>query len=152
MPAKSLPSGSPLVNIRAHISEIADVPRKHAVQRPSASKITIWSRYPLVSKGTELRLNVDEMARLLDIAARTINRKEKSAQPLSVSEADRAFRLARIADLAVHLIGDREKALSWLRTPNSYLGGKTPFAMLDTEVGSDFVTESLYSNAYGGVA
>jgi len=101
---------------------------------------------------TELQLTVEEMARLLDVATRSVNRKEKSKQPLSVSEGDRAFRLARIADLAVQLIGDREKASSWLRTPNTYLGGKTPVEMLDTEVGTDFVSQSLYSIAYGGVA
>ena len=99
-----------------------------------------------------LKLTVEDMAHVLAVAARTINRKEKAGAPLSVSEGDRAFRLARIADLAVDLIGNREKALAWLQTPNSYLGDKTPLQMLDTEVGCDFVTESLYSIAYGGVA
>jgi putative toxin-antitoxin system antitoxin component (TIGR02293 family) len=101
---------------------------------------------------SKLRLTVDDMAKLLDIAARTINRKERFHGALSISEGDRAFRIARIADLAVELIGDREKALAWLRTSNTYLGDKTPFEMLDTEVGCDLVTESLHTIAFGGVA
>jgi putative toxin-antitoxin system antitoxin component (TIGR02293 family) len=101
---------------------------------------------------TGLQLTVDDMARLLDVAARTINRKEKDSGALSVSEADRAFRVARIADLAIAMIGDREKALSWLRTPNAYLGGQSPIALLDTELGAELVSESLYAIAYGGVA
>jgi putative toxin-antitoxin system antitoxin component (TIGR02293 family) len=100
----------------------------------------------------QLDITVDVMAHLLDVAPRTINRKESSAQPLSVSEGDRAFRIARIADLAIELIGNREKALAWLHRPNTFLGGKIPIEMLDTEIGADFVAESLHSIAYGGVA
>jgi putative toxin-antitoxin system antitoxin component (TIGR02293 family) len=100
----------------------------------------------------ELRLTVDVMARLLDVAPRTVNRKESSEQPLSVSEGDRAFRIARIADLAIEMIGDRDKAMSWLHKPNTYLGRKTPIEMLDTEIGADLVAESLHAIAFGGVA
>jgi putative toxin-antitoxin system antitoxin component (TIGR02293 family) len=92
------------------------------------------------------------MAQLLDVAPRTVNRKENSEQPLSVSEGDRAFRIARIADLAIEMIGDREKALSWLHKPNTYLGRKAPIEMLDTEIGADLVAESLHAIAFGGVA
>jgi putative toxin-antitoxin system antitoxin component (TIGR02293 family) len=100
----------------------------------------------------ELHLTVDAMAQLLDVAPRTVNRKENSEQPLSVSEGDRAFRIARIADLAIEMIGDREKALSWLHKPNTYLGRKAPIEMLDTEIGADLVAESLHAIAFGGVA
>jgi putative toxin-antitoxin system antitoxin component (TIGR02293 family) len=100
----------------------------------------------------ELHLTVGAMAQLLDVAPRTVNRKESSGQPLSLSEGDRAFRIARIADLAIELIGDREKALSWLHKPNTYLGGKKPIGMLDTEIGADLVAESLHVIAFGGVA
>lgn len=100
----------------------------------------------------DLDLTIDELARLLDVAARTINRKEKDDQPLTISEGDRAFRIARTADLATTLIGDRAKALSWLHATNTYLGGRTPLAMLDTEIGADLVAESLYAIAYGAVA
>jgi putative toxin-antitoxin system antitoxin component (TIGR02293 family) len=100
----------------------------------------------------ELNLTVDLMARLLDVAPRTVNRKESFEQPLSLSEGDRAFRIARIADLAIELIGDREKALSWLHKPNTYLGGKKPIQMLDTEIGADMVAQSLHAIAFGGVA
>ena len=42
--------------------------------------------------------------------------------------------------------------LAWMRTPNAYLGGETPVRMLDTEVGTDLVAESLSVIAYGGVS
>ena len=82
---------------------------------------------------------------------RTVERRIAKAEPLDVGQADRAYRLARIFDLAVDLIGDRSKATRWLRTPHRYLGDKTPLAMLETEIGTESVEQSLHTIAYGGV-
>jgi putative toxin-antitoxin system antitoxin component (TIGR02293 family) len=65
---------------------------------------------------------------------------------------DRAARLARVEALATELIGNESKAIAWLSAPSAYLGGETPAAMLDTELGADRVIESLYAIAHGGVA
>lgn len=99
-----------------------------------------------------LGLTIAEVARVLGAGERTVIRKEQQQAPLSATEADRAYRLARVADLATELIGDEGKAKSWLRTPSTYLGGEAPVGMLDTEVGTELVVESLYAIAYGGVA
>jgi putative toxin-antitoxin system antitoxin component (TIGR02293 family) len=99
-----------------------------------------------------LGLTIAELSRVLGAGERTVVRKEQQRSPLSATEADRAFRLARVADLATELIGDAGKAKAWLRAPNDYLGGETPVNMLDSEIGTDLVVESLYSIAYGGVA
>ena len=99
-----------------------------------------------------LGLTIADVARVLGVGERTVIRKEQQRAPLSATEADRAYRLARVADLATELIGDAEKAKAWLRTPNAYLGGETPVGILDTEVGTDLVAQSLAAIAYGGVA
>ncbi|MBV8369686.1 MAG: DUF2384 domain-containing protein [Candidatus Eremiobacteraeota bacterium] len=99
-----------------------------------------------------LGLTIAEVARILGAGERTIIRKEQQRAALSATEADRAYRLARVADLATELIGDEGKAKSWLRTPSTYLGGETPVGMLDTEIGTELVLESLYAIGYGGVA
>jgi putative toxin-antitoxin system antitoxin component (TIGR02293 family) len=83
---------------------------------------------------------------------RNVKRRESSSAPLSIVEADRAYRLARIADLAEELLGDAERAKKWLKTPHRYLVGETPIAAIETEIGADLVAESLYAIAYGGVA
>ena len=83
---------------------------------------------------------------------RGLIRKEQGKAALSPTEADRAYRLARIADLAIALIGSEPKAIASLRAPNVYLSGEAPVAMLDTEIGTDAVIESLYAIGYGGVA
>jgi putative toxin-antitoxin system antitoxin component (TIGR02293 family) len=99
-----------------------------------------------------LGLTIADVSRVLGAGERTVIRKEQDHSALSPTEADRAYRLARIADLATELIGDGQKAKSWLRTPSTYLGGVTPVSLLDTEVGTEVVVESLYAIAYGGVA
>lgn len=99
-----------------------------------------------------LGLTITELSRVLGAGERTVIRKEQDRSALSPTEADRAYRLARIADLAIELIGDETNAVAWLRLPNAYLGGEAPVAVLDTEVGTDLVMESLYAIAYGGVA
>jgi putative toxin-antitoxin system antitoxin component (TIGR02293 family) len=99
-----------------------------------------------------LGLTIADVARILGAGERTVIRKEQQRTPLSATESDRAYRLARVADLAIEMIGDETRAASWLRTPSAYLGGETPVAMLDTEVGTELVFESLYAIAYGGVA
>jgi putative toxin-antitoxin system antitoxin component (TIGR02293 family) len=99
-----------------------------------------------------LKLTIADASHILGAGERTIIRKEQQHAPLSATESDRAYRIARIADLAIELIGDESRATAWLRTPSAYLGGETPVAMLDTEVGTDLVVESLYAIAHGGVA
>ena len=100
----------------------------------------------------QLGLNIEDVADVLGVSKRTVSRKETNKATLSATEADRAYRLARIADMAIELIGDPKRAFSWMQTPSVYLGGKTPIQMLDTEVGTDLVVESLHAIAYGGVA
>lgn len=99
-----------------------------------------------------LGLTIADTARVLGAGERTIIRKEQQRMALSPTESDRAYRLARVADLATELIGDEGRAIAWLRRPSAFLGGETPLSMLDTEIGTDLVAESLYSIAYGGVA
>ena len=99
-----------------------------------------------------LGLTIADVSHVLGSGERTVVRKEQQRSALSVTESDRAYRLARVADLAIEMIGDESRAKSWLRTPSAYLGGETPISMLDTEVGTDLVVESLYAIGYGGVA
>lgn len=114
----------------------------------SAGKVT-GARMRALRQGLDLTLG--DVAHVLGSSERSVMRKEQSRSTLSVAEGDRAYRLARVADLATELIGDDERARRWLKTPHRYLGEQTPIAMLDTEIGTDLVIESLYAIAYGGV-
>ncbi|PYT35942.1 MAG: toxin-antitoxin system antitoxin component family protein, partial [Acidobacteria bacterium] len=64
----------------------------------------------------------------------------------------RLYRLARIVALAKHYLGNEEAAHRWLKRANRALGGRTPLALIDTELGARAVENVLGRIAYGGVS
>ncbi len=99
--------------------------------------------------------SIEEIARVTANSTRTIQRyllEKRRSERLNLATSDRVVRLASMTLLAGRLVGTHEKALAWLRAANRYLGGVTPLEMLETEVGTQAVLQSLYSIAYGGVA
>ncbi len=78
----------------------------------------------------------------LHLPLRTLTRRKKERR-LRPDESDRLVRLARILAQAVDVLGTKEKVAQWLRRPNRVLGGETPLAMLDTDLGARQVEEVL---------
>lgn len=85
----------------------------------------------------------------LIIPRRTLAHRTANGEPLTREESDRAVRVARIAAMAEQVFGDAEKSWRWLRRPMRQLGGRTPIAMLATEVGARVVEEMLGRIDYG---
>jgi putative toxin-antitoxin system antitoxin component (TIGR02293 family) len=97
-------------------------------------------------------LDAKEMATIFDVKASTIEKRAAEAKPLEkATHGDRAWRLARIYDFAVEMIGDPDKAARWLRAPNRFMQGRTPIEMLETEVSTQAVEQSLAAIGYGQV-
>jgi putative toxin-antitoxin system antitoxin component (TIGR02293 family) len=80
----------------------------------------------------------------LVLPARTLKHRKEKKQALSIEEADRTLRIARVIALADRVFGNHEKALRWLRRENGRLDGRTPLATLRSEVGGDLVRQMLY--------
>jgi putative toxin-antitoxin system antitoxin component (TIGR02293 family) len=95
--------------------------------------------------------SAEEISGVLGVSLRTIGRREHSLDALSTSEADRAFRLARVTHAAADAIGQLDKAVRWLRKPNAALGGAIPLKLIETEPGTELVLGALDRIAYGGV-
>jgi putative toxin-antitoxin system antitoxin component (TIGR02293 family) len=89
------------------------------------------------------------LSRKLGIPQRTLTRRLSQRSRLTAAESDRTVRLARVYADAVEMIGDREKAVEWLRTPNRALGGRRPLDQLDTDIGAREVEDILGRIAYG---
>lgn len=85
----------------------------------------------------------------LGIPQRTMTRRLSERSRLTAAESDRMVRLARVYASAVEMIGDEQKAVQWLRTPNRALGGERPLDQLDTDVGAREVEDILGRIAYG---
>ena len=89
------------------------------------------------------------LSQKLGIPQRTLTRRLSHESRLTAAESDRTVRLARVYAHAVEMIGDAEKAVEWLRTPNRALGGERPLDQLDTDLGAREVEDVLGRIAYG---
>lgn len=97
----------------------------------------------------KLQMGSGLLSRKLGIPQRTLTRRLTQASPLTPAESDRTVRIARVYANAVEMIGDEEKAIEWLRTPNRALGGERPLDQLDTDMGARSVEDVLGRIAYG---
>jgi putative toxin-antitoxin system antitoxin component (TIGR02293 family) len=79
----------------------------------------------------------------LVVPKRTLARREAQKEPLTIEETDKALRLARIANRAESVFGDKTKAHRWLRKPKQMLNDATPLDYLASEAGARTVEEML---------
>ncbi len=84
------------------------------------------------------------------IAARsTLARRRSRNDLLSPEESDRAERMARAHALALDVLGNAEKARSWLRRPNRAMSGRRPIELVFTDPGLRLVEATLGRLAHG---
>jgi putative toxin-antitoxin system antitoxin component (TIGR02293 family) len=83
------------------------------------------------------------------IPRRTLSHRLKKHQRLSLDESNRVSRITRIFALAAETLGGDERAKDWLRRPLRQFAGRTPLAMLTTDLGAHQVEELLGRIAHG---
>lgn len=90
------------------------------------------------------RLGISEasLAEIAGIAPTTLGRR-KRAGALTPDESEHVLRLAALLEHATRVFEDEGDAADWLRTPNVALGGVTPLALADTELGAREVDDLL---------
>jgi putative toxin-antitoxin system antitoxin component (TIGR02293 family) len=103
----------------------------------------------LTALAGKLHMGNTPLSRKLGIPQRTLTRRLSRASLLTPAESDRTVRMARVYANAVEMIGEEEKAIEWLRTPNRALGGERPLDQLDTDMGARMVEDVLGRIAYG---
>ena len=96
----------------------------------------------------ELDLSRTDVLPTLRIARRTMERRKVTGRLLP-EESERVYRLAKILAFAESVLGTREKARHWLNTPNRALGNVSPFSLLESEAGTDEVTNVLGRIEFG---
>jgi len=96
-----------------------------------------------------LHLGNGALSRKLGIRPRTLTRRLSHGSLLTAAESDRTVRMARVFANAIEMIGDQDKAVEWLGTPNRALGGERPLDQLDTDTGARMVEDILGRIAYG---
>lgn len=83
------------------------------------------------------------------IPARTLKHRRSRRESLTRDESDKLARLIRIYDQAVRVLGEKEKALHWLRKPLRRFAGRSPLEMLRTEFGARMAEEMLGQMDHG---
>jgi len=87
-------------------------------------------------------LSQSELARALGIPERTLARRKREGL-LSSEESSKMLRLARVISRAQAVFHNPTAAIDWLKAPNAALGGNTPLGLLDTDIGSESVLDTL---------
>jgi len=87
-------------------------------------------------------LSQAELAQALDIPERTLARRKREGV-LSREESAKLLRLARVVARAAEVFDDLDLALAWLKTPVAALEGATPLSLVDTDIGTDSVMDTL---------
>ena len=96
----------------------------------------------------EVDLTLKQLIAVLGMRERTIARR-KEKRHLTAAESDRLYRVARTVAQAMSVLGNTDKARTWLKRPNRALGNEAPLALLDTDIGARQVEELLLRVAYG---
>lgn len=121
-------------------------PVLHALPRSVLEWITLV-RHGISASAVDAAVRVmgigqTELARALDIPERTLARRKKEGV-LSRDESGKLVRLARVVERAVEVFEDERAALDWLKSPNASLGGTSPLSLLDTDLGSVAIVNTL---------
>ena len=88
-------------------------------------------------------MTTPQLASALGISMPTLRRRAKNKY-LKVDESDKLYRVAQLINAATELFaGDKDKALTWLKTPARGLNGHTPIMMAETYAGTTEVLDLI---------
>ena len=118
------------MNVHSHAAEQFRVPPQRAVDL------------------AKLGFSAEEIYRIV-APRRTLDRRRKNDELLTLAESDRVHRLERVTQHAYRVFGSKEKANRWLRKPNRAMEKAVPIELLDSETGAYQVEELLHAIAHG---
>ena len=96
----------------------------------------------LLRLASYLNLSLSQMATLLPITERTIQRYS-SKQRFNRVVSEHVLQIAEVAARGAAVFGEREKLLSWMNTPSTALGNRTPASFLSSRFGTEMVLDEL---------
>ncbi len=97
---------------------------------------------------TSLDLTVSELAALVQISPRTLNRR-KTQKKLAPDESERVYRVLKLIELAADVFGTESDAREWMKEPNFALASKSPLDLARSEPGAAIVERLLLQIRYG---
>ncbi len=98
-----------------------------------------------------LSLSVRQMAELLPVAERTIQRY-KSRERFNRVVSEHILQIAEVAVRGGDVFGDRNKFRSWMKSPSPALGNRTPSSLLRSRFGIEMVLDELGRIEHGVIS
>lgn len=111
----------------------AQVQDNHATAQQVGEGVPVME---VVAFGKQAGFTQDELARLINIPARTYARRVAGKERLRVAEGERAARLMRLFSRAKEIFGTDQNTRGWFSSKILALGGKTPLEYAQTEPGA----------------
>jgi putative toxin-antitoxin system antitoxin component (TIGR02293 family) len=102
----------------------------------------------LLRLGKYLNLSISQMADLIAITERTIQRYTLN-KTFNHIVSEQILQIAEVAVKGTNTFGDKDKFLSWMRQPNKALANKTPMNLLRSRFGTDMILDELGRLEYG---
>jgi putative toxin-antitoxin system antitoxin component (TIGR02293 family) len=96
----------------------------------------------LLALAKKISLNIQELANILHISERTLQRYEDDAI-IKTEYAEKAVELARLYTRGEEVFGSMDKFKTWVKTPSHVFKGEAPVTILDTSAGFDMVFKEL---------
>ena len=95
------------------------------------------------------RIESSVLSKIVGLSSRTLARRNSDSRPLTSEQSERVYRFCKIMATASSVLEDRDKALSWIQTPNTALNKARPIELLDTGIGFQQVLDVLNRIEYG---
>lgn len=96
-------------------------------------------------------ISIADLARFL-APRRTLERRLKDGERLTMEESDRLARFMTILELCEYMFGDRHEAMDFLRSKLPALGEEAPIDFLKTSAGTEAVNNLLQRGLHGMLA
>lgn len=96
----------------------------------------------LLSLAKKISLNIQELAQILHISERTLQRYDDDAI-IKTEYAEKAVELARLYTRGQEVFGSVDKFKIWIKTPSHIFKGEAPVTILDTSAGFDMIFKEL---------
>ncbi len=96
----------------------------------------------LLNLARYLSFPIDQMAALLPISGRTIQRYN-SRQHFNRAVSEQILQIAEVVAKGVEVFEDKDHFLLWMKQPNVALGNRTPLNLLSSRFGTQMVLDEL---------
>lgn len=96
----------------------------------------------LLSLAKKISLNIQELANILHISERTLQRYDDD-DIIKTEYAEKAVELARLYTRGQDVFGSADKFKIWIKTPSHVFKGEAPVTILDTSAGFDMIFKEL---------